>query len=82
MCTGTGDEAEREGQELSEEAAAALRAQMEKLLRPGDQARSSDDADAQYGRDMWARCEALTVGVLPATRSEDPSTTLVTRSWT
>ncbi len=69
FCMGAGGGAEREGQEVSEEAAAALRAQMEELLRPGDQARSSNEADAQYGRDMWARCEALTAGAQALTTS-------------
>ncbi|EIE25917.1 hypothetical protein COCSUDRAFT_12734, partial [Coccomyxa subellipsoidea C-169] len=52
-----GGEDDEDAGEVSTEEAAALRAQMEELLR---QPTASDDADAQYGRDMWARCEALT----------------------
>jgi midasin len=51
---------------LPEAQAAALRAQMEALLREADAGRlpGSDDEDgaAAYGREMWARCEALTAG--------------------
>lgn len=62
-------ESEDGGHELSEEEAAALRAQMEELLQRADQEPSAagggGGADAQYGRDMWARCEALTAGATP-----------------
>jgi hypothetical protein len=60
----TGEDIEGGDGEVSEEEAAALRAQMEELLRQPTAPGSPDDADAQYGRDMWARCEALTAGVL------------------
>ena len=72
----TGQEAEEGAGEVSEEEAAALRAQMEELLRQPTAAGSPDDADTQYGRDMWARCEALTAGSL-LTHATWPGTTLV-----
>ena len=53
------------GAELSEDAAAALRGQMEELLRQADEARglaSTTHEEAEYGRQMWAHCEALTAG--------------------
>ena len=51
---------------LTPEEAARLRAQMEELLRGADQARAAsagDEAGARSGREMWARCAALTAGV-------------------
>ena len=60
--------AEDEGAQLPDltpEEAARLRAQMEDLLRGADQARAAsadDEEGVRYGREMWARCEALTAG--------------------
>lgn len=64
--------AEDEGtqlRDLTPEEAAQLRAQMEDLLKGADQARAasaSDEEGMRYGREMWARCEALTAGAVPA----------------
>ena len=64
--------AEDEGAQLrglTPEEAAQLRAQMEDLLKGADQARAAiagDEAGMRYGREMWARCEALTAGAVPA----------------
>ena len=50
---------------LSEEAAAALRESMAAALAAAaaGEAPGGSAADEQYGREMWARCEALTSGV-------------------
>ena len=61
------DEAQLRG--LTPEEAARLRAQMEDLLRGADQARAAsagDEEGMRYGHEMWARCEALTAGAMPA----------------
>ena len=49
---------------LSEEAAAALRESMAAALSAAaaGEAPTGSAADEQYGREMWARCEALTTG--------------------
>ena len=54
---------------LTPEEAAQLRAQMEDLLKGADQARAASAGDGEgmrYGREMWARCEALTAGAVLA----------------
>ena len=61
-----GDGDEQKLQALSPEEAARLRSQMEDLLKRADEARavSAGNEDAmRYGREMWARCEALTAGI-------------------
>ena len=70
QCCPAGEEeaAELIPHALPEEQAAALRAQMEVLLREADAGRvagGADEESAAYGREMWARCEALTAGVGP-----------------
>lgn len=63
------DEEELEPRGLAPDEAARLRAQMEDLLRRSDEARAENAGDEEamtYGREMWARCEALTAGVTGA----------------
>ena len=63
-----GDEdEENKVRDLAPEDAARLRSQMEELLQHGGKARAaaaSDEEAMRYGREMWARCEALTAGLL------------------
>ena len=59
------DNVEEELQVLTPEDAAQLRSQMEDLLKRADEARAvsaSNEEAMRYGREMWARCEALTAG--------------------
>ena len=59
------DDEERELQALTPEEAARLRSQMEDLLKRSDEAHAvsaGNEESMRYGREMWARCEALTAG--------------------
>ena len=59
------DDLEEELRALTPEDAAQLRSQMEDLLKGADEARAmsaSNEEAMRYGREMWARCEALTAG--------------------
>jgi midasin len=51
---------------LSEEAAAALRAQLDARLRAASEGAAPlpDAAAEAHGREVWARCEALTAGLV------------------
>ena len=67
LCLDVDDE-EQELRALTPEEAARLRSQMEDLLKRSDEARAvsaSNEEAMRYGREMWARCEALTAGVFP-----------------
>ncbi len=59
------DDEEQELRALTPEEAARLRSQMEDLLKRSDEARAvsaGKEEAMRYGREMWARCEALTAG--------------------
>ncbi len=64
VCLDADDE-EQELRTLTPEEAARLRSQMEDLLKRSDEARAvsaGNEEAMRYGREMWARCEALTAG--------------------
>ena len=65
LCLDADDDVEQELRALTPEEAARLRSQMEDLLKRSDEARAvsaSNEEAMRYGREMWARCEALTAG--------------------
>ena len=67
MCIAGDEDEENKVRDLAPEDAARLRSQMEELLQRGGKARAataSDEEAMRYGREMWARCEALTAGLL------------------
>ena len=51
------------GTELAPEEAAAIRAEMDAALQRAAEGALNAGGDAEYGRQMWARCEALTAGL-------------------
>jgi hypothetical protein len=66
MCIAGDEDEENTVRDLAPEDAARLRSQMEELLQRGGEARAaaaSDEQAMRYGREMWARCEALTSGL-------------------
>ena len=68
LCLDADDDVEQELRALTPEEAARLRSQMEDLLKRSDEARAvsaSNEEAMRYGREMWARCEALTAGTFP-----------------
>ena len=68
-CTAVAEDEGTQLRGLTPEEAERLRAQMEELLKGADHARAAsagDEEGMRYGREMWARCEALTAGAVLA----------------